>query len=360
MSRDVSKASSHRITIMPLRLLGVLCLLWLFWNFDMRAVALDWLSLGVPVLAGALLLSVIVFFLKYARWTMLLRLSRIRLPFGRGLALFSSGLFWGLVSPGRLGEFSRCAALERTAGIPMERTAALIVSDRIFDLMVIVGAFVVALSCVSGSGAAAWFVLSLFAAGVFLLRRPVTRMFKACLDRIGISLGLGSGFLIFRETWSCSFGRGGVPAFGLSVASIAALALQGYLIANSGFGLAVSPMQSLFIVTVIDIGSLLPLSIFGFGTNEVMVLGLIWCLARTLPARELDCLFAQSDRSQFSRVCDPERCGSRAAEARGRGPKIAHYSGFNRRTGRRALRPRQEGEEHEGSAHQPADGIYHP
>jgi glycosyltransferase 2 family protein len=275
MNRDVCRASAHPITVAPLRLLGGLCLLWLFWNFDMRAVALDWLSLGVPLISGALLLSVGVFFLKFARWTLFLRCSGIQLPFGRGLAVFSSGLFWGLVSPGRLGEFSRCAALKRTAGIPMERTAALIVSDRLFDLAVIAGAFLVALCFVSGNGAAVGLVLSLFSAGAFLLRRPISRLFRACLDRIGMSLGLGNGFLIFRETWSCSFSRGGVPGFGLSVASVAVLVLQGYLIAASGCGLAVSPMQSLLVVTAMSLGSLLPLSICGFGTNDVMVLGLV-------------------------------------------------------------------------------------
>jgi len=274
MNRDVFRKPVHPIAA-PLRLLGVLCLLWLFWNFDMRAVALDWLSLGVPVISGALLVSVVVFFLKYARWTLLLRCSRIRLPVGRGLAVFSSGLFWGLVSPGRLGEFARCVALERTAGIPMEWTASLIVSDRLFDLAVIAAGFLVSLFLVSGNGAAVGLVLAFFVAGAFFLRRSIARMIKACLDRIGMLLGLGGGFQIFRETWSCSFGRGGVPALGLSVASVAALALQGYLIATSGFGLAVSPMQCLLIVTAMSIGSLLPLSICGFGTNDVMVLGLV-------------------------------------------------------------------------------------
>ncbi|HEX7880021.1 MAG TPA: lysylphosphatidylglycerol synthase transmembrane domain-containing protein [Candidatus Eisenbacteria bacterium] len=84
-------------------------------------------------LAGLLIFPMIAF--KTARWRDLQRAVRLPMaPFGESFRAYLEGLFAGLVTPGRVGEFVRVRSLTRQ-GAAFGPAMATVLWDRVFDVL---------------------------------------------------------------------------------------------------------------------------------------------------------------------------------------------------------------------------------
>lgn len=134
------------------------------------------------LLAPALALTVWNYALRFLKWQLYLsRLDVPALPTGTSLLVFLSA-FALSITPGKLGEFIKCAFLKRLTGTPVSRSTAAVVAERLTDgLAMILLAAVGALLFPTGRPVlAAAAVLALIA--IVLLQRP--RYLTALLDRL--------------------------------------------------------------------------------------------------------------------------------------------------------------------------------
>jgi glycosyltransferase 2 family protein len=110
--------------------------------FGVEEVA-DTLS-GYPwsVFGLALALSSVNYLLRFAKWELALGWLDIReqapgLSRGRSLLVYLAGLSMS-ITPGKLGEVLRSVLLRASDGVPLQRSAPIVLADRLTDLMALV------------------------------------------------------------------------------------------------------------------------------------------------------------------------------------------------------------------------------
>lgn len=88
--------------------------------------------------AAAIALASLNYCLRFGKWQYYLRRLGVRgVPAGESALVFLSG-FVLTVTPGKVGEVFKSAVLARTHGVPAERTAPIVVAERLTDVIAIV------------------------------------------------------------------------------------------------------------------------------------------------------------------------------------------------------------------------------
>jgi uncharacterized membrane protein YbhN (UPF0104 family) len=134
--------------------------------------------------AAALGLASTNYVLRFGKWQYYLRrLGVTHVPRGHSALIFLSG-FVLTVTPGKLGEVFKSAVLARTHQVPVERTAPIIVAERLTDVIAIV--LLVVLGSLGFRGGLYWALLGGLAVGgglVAVLWEPPVRALLATLDK---------------------------------------------------------------------------------------------------------------------------------------------------------------------------------
>lgn len=94
-------------------------------------------KLEIVNLFACLFLIPVVVFLKSYRWSIILNIKSIKFDIIDNYLIYFSSLFYGIVSPGRIGEFAKVIHLKNEKKIKSGQTTASIIIDRSFDLLVI-------------------------------------------------------------------------------------------------------------------------------------------------------------------------------------------------------------------------------
>lgn len=265
-----------------IKVVGPLLFIWVLW-ISKPAHVLEhirtlnrayWLLVVATV---ALLVNI-----KAWRWRFLLAAQGMGdLSWRRLVLIYSAGLFWGMVTPGRLGELAKMGYLSR-CGQPIERTLLNSLLDRIFDLIALV----------------LYGLLGL----VFFLRRDLPQTTQLDINwtaswrlaAIGVTAILATALLIkklkpkwlndlsrlARTTWAELRAARRLPFVAAGVVTLIAWAIQLELYAaiGRGYGLGVSHFYLLAVICAATFAAMLPISIAGLGVREgtvVLLLGLV-------------------------------------------------------------------------------------
>jgi uncharacterized membrane protein YbhN (UPF0104 family) len=123
----------------------------------------------------ALALTALNYLLRFWRWQRYLARLAIEVPLGRSFAVFVAGLTM-TITPGKLGELLKCALLRRSEGVPVRRSAPVVLAERVTD-----ASGVVVLALVGGAGTRSWPLLVAAFVGVLgvvaVVRSPLLGRF---------------------------------------------------------------------------------------------------------------------------------------------------------------------------------------
>jgi uncharacterized protein (TIRG00374 family) len=128
--------------------------------------AFEWLLL-VPVLA----LVCGNYLLRFLKWQYYLRILDIEVPARESLLVFIAS-FLLTVSPGKVGEVLKSFLLKRSRGVPMSKSAPIVVAERLTDLIALIGIAVVGLSTYAYGVEALVITSILVLAGLVFLSTP--------------------------------------------------------------------------------------------------------------------------------------------------------------------------------------------
>jgi len=119
-----------------------------------RLGGFGWWAFGV-----ALLLAVGNYILRFVRWHLLLRTRSIAVPTGDSALVFVAG-FALAITPGKVGELVKSYLLRSMHGVPVARSAPVVIAERVADLLALlllavagVALYGVAIELVIGAGA---------------------------------------------------------------------------------------------------------------------------------------------------------------------------------------------------------------
>lgn len=220
----------------------------------------------------ALALATLNYALRIARWQFYLRRLGIE-----GVGLLHGGLvflsgFVLTVTPGKLGEVFKSAVLKRTHGVAIERTAPIVVAERLTDVIGVVT--LVAVGSSAFSGGVYWAVAGCAATLLALAAIASKRFAHGALDRLRRSPRFG--FLAPRIAEAYDNLRTLVAARALLVPvllSIVGWGLEGVAlhVLLAGFGWAVPVAFCVFFYAAATLaGALIPVP-GGLGVTEAML-----------------------------------------------------------------------------------------
>ena len=217
----------------------------------------------------ALALTFVNYLVRFWRWQVYLRRLAIDVPAGRSFWIFFAGQTMTL-SPGKVGEVLKSVLLRRSFGVPIRRSAPIVLAERITD-----GLGVVVIAAVAGGLAAgSWEVIAVTVAGAALLvlavRLPVLDRFGPLAEaRAAASALLAPGLL------------GGMTA--VSAAAWFCECLSAYVCVR-GLGLDVSLADVSVAFSVAGLAGAISFVPGGLGVTEAGFTGLLRVLADVPPA----------------------------------------------------------------------------
>ncbi len=103
--------------------------------------------------AAALGLTFGNYLIRFVKWGYYLRLLDIRIPVSHSFCIFLAGLIMS-VTPAKVGEVLRSVLLADAHGIPVERTAPIVIADRLSDML----ALLILMSAGAASFSQGWVV----------------------------------------------------------------------------------------------------------------------------------------------------------------------------------------------------------
>lgn len=94
-------------------------------------------SLPVSYLFAALGLASVNYFLRFLRWAFFLKYLKIDVPANLSALVFLSGLAMSII-PGKAGELVKCYLLNSRTGVPVSRSAPVVVMERLTDVISVI------------------------------------------------------------------------------------------------------------------------------------------------------------------------------------------------------------------------------
>ena len=284
-----------------LKLIGFVLLSWLLWR-------LEWGRLGDVVMTlkpGFL----VAYFMAFALMV-LVRMERLHsalLCLGGELRRSDCYLatvepaLWGLVTPGRLGEFSRLGYIARN-GVSLEQATSIVLVERAFDVSWLLATGASGLLYLMLPGDQQW-----MAAGVLLFSGGVLFALARYDLQPLVSWFVRGKELVERPRWVRTGGRlvaagvvvlrlAGRVIFGFSALTTALNFLQIFFLAKA-FGFHADMLVVVFASAIAALVSLLPISVAGLGTREATY---ITIMAQQGISQEAALLFSLLDGIVFA------------------------------------------------------------
>ncbi len=127
---------------------------------------------GMPpkLICYAILAVLFNYLLRFLKWTFFLRLIGVSVPTGQSLWIFLSA-FTMVLSPGKLGEVMKSVLLKARYGLPVSRTAPVVLAERVTDLLGLFLLSIIGSSRFAFGGKTVAGVGLLLFSGVFLMTR---------------------------------------------------------------------------------------------------------------------------------------------------------------------------------------------
>jgi uncharacterized protein (TIRG00374 family) len=85
----------------------------------------------------SLLLILVMVLLKGVRWSYLLKMQGVSYPVWDSYLIYMGSLFWGTVTPGRMGDFMKVLYLKRDRKMGLGLGMSSVLVDRVFDLYIL-------------------------------------------------------------------------------------------------------------------------------------------------------------------------------------------------------------------------------
>lgn len=281
-----------------LKLIGVALLVWIMSTVNWNQVIQALLKLDQAYLAGYVVCFVAMVLVRTIR--LRLALSRLGHPvtFNDCYIATLEPAFMGVVTPGRMGEFSRVGYIH-AHGVSMQQAVSVVTIERLVDMCILM-AF--------GTGGMVYifapppypFSGGLVVAIGLLLSFGVIRGYSLLLPHLQRPLGWilrwESAFLTrHRKALASSFHvvmqRAAVPVFLLGLVCIALNFVQIFFLAKA-FGFEADYLVVIFAYAVASLVALLPISVGGLGTREATY---IMIMAREGILKEQALLFSLID-----------------------------------------------------------------
>ena len=248
-------------------------LVWLLSRAEWSQMEIRLGDVDAVILLISPLLTVLLFALRAGRWRMLVRADRMRtLSLGRAWAIYATGFFLGVITPGRLSDLAKALYVVRETGASLRLALAGTLADRLCDIGL-------------SAPLVLWSLWQLDFGGWAHTQWPTRVAFGPVIGAAAIVVVISVGLLhrsvshhLSARRWVAFArdvgtdigrlaGRPGWTALGLSGVAYAIYFAHTYLLAYA-LNLPLSYADMVAITALIGLAAFLPISVAGLGTRE--------------------------------------------------------------------------------------------
>jgi uncharacterized protein (TIRG00374 family) len=274
---SMKKRVLGRILYYAIHFIGFGLLYLVLRNFDWQSFKslFSFFSVFDFIIGFALL--ILVYLIKSLRWMLINRTFGIRLTYGNTLIYFMVSGFLSVITPGRIGEFSKIFFIKRKTGASGMLATSSVVLDRVWDVLI--------LTMLGGIGALLVFgrfqintftiilILAFFLLALSIILFPVL-IFMPLKYFTKKNEKLQGEIDQIYEDWKKNAIKLFLPGFFSTLFAFLILALIPLIFTNSlGQGIGIIP--SISAVSISNMLAFLPITVAGFGTRE-LVFSEIW------------------------------------------------------------------------------------
>ncbi len=257
------------------RLFGLVIFVYILYKVDWSQMTSLFKRINLQWIIIAILINVPHLWLKSTRWQLLLAMQNKTIRNRETFLLYMSSLYFGVVTPGRLGEFAKAIYLKQAGITTISHGFSSVLVDRLFDLYLLFLLAMAGLVFLTPWPAADTFGWAGFAGAVIV---PLIFLFSGRAEQL-ISLlykkVLASKLLKFAKEGGEQFGQGMRELMNFRIYRAGLLTLiawslfffQCFLIAMA-LGLPITYMEIILVMAITNIFTFLPISIAGLGTRE--------------------------------------------------------------------------------------------
>lgn len=200
---------------------------------------------------------------KAVRHYYLLRAKGLAVPFGISTVIYFRSSFWGFVSPGRLGEFSRLGYLRDYSDSTLTSIST-VVLDRVLDVTAVALFWLAALLLSDFPGREALIGLALTGVGLAVSALAAGRLLISRLQS-------GSRLAEAAQALFALRGKIGFLAVSLAIWGLYYLA---FVIMAASIPVTAPVSYLVFCTASANVVAYLPLSVAGIGTRDALLIGL--------------------------------------------------------------------------------------
>jgi len=269
--------------LLNMKVVGIIVLLLLLWQVDIKKLGLALSKTDLLYIAGALAFMVIHVLLKIVRYHSLLQLQGIKISFFKTLHCSLAAFFLSFVTPGRVGEFAKAYFINKIDGGSKVKAFSGALVDRLCDVFILFFITILGISFLNLFGASS-IIISLLL--LFLLLSPSIVFFpkvRVCLLPIVERFtGVHHKLTWFQtvvsalEEMEAVFNLRLIPLLILSGLAYCAFFASCHLML-AALAVPLSFQKVVFFVSCASIISFLPISFAGIGTRDA---GLVFFFTR--------------------------------------------------------------------------------
>lgn len=265
-----------------LPLIGIAVFVYLLVSIGVEKIWSSLLEVRLEYILLSLLLFPPIAILQTHKWNILLRKQGINLDFSYVFKLYLIGLFYGLLTPGKLGSFIRIVYLQKKLEKSIGECSASVILDRVLDIfalftLAIIGS-VLLIQYVSNLF---WMMLLVFIIFISLflvfMHKEASTIVLQVVYRFLVPAKLKKkSKLAFHSFYD------GLPRikdlsipFSIGLLSWVIACVQGYYLVGLALGIKIPFIYSITVIPIGTIVGLIPITVSGFGTRDATLVFLL-------------------------------------------------------------------------------------
>ncbi len=271
-SVQMNKKPVRKFLYYALHAIGFILLYLVLRNFNWASFKELFSSFSVFQFLIGLGILLTVYMIKSLRWFFINRIFDIKISYGNTLVFFLASGFLSVITPGRIGEFSKIFFLTRKTGVSNLKATSSVILDRVWDVLV--------LSLLGGVGILfvfggfqinIWtlvFIILFFCLALAIIIFPVI-IFKPVIHFSRKNKQLQNELEEVYHTWKSNVKKLLLPGFLSTLLAFLILAMIP-LVFTGSLGQEVGIIHSISAVSISNILAFLPVTVAGFGTRELV------------------------------------------------------------------------------------------
>jgi glycosyltransferase 2 family protein len=209
---------------------------------------------------------ILVLWLKSIRWNLLLKAVGCDYPFLSAFIAYMASFTIGILTPGRVGEIARLYYVRAERNIDFFHSFKTIVTDRIFDFAILIW---------FGTAGLLFFYKAIgdYHSIVYLSITGIAMFLVWFIGKLILrSINSTKSYIIFiNDSWGEMFDKKMIVPWLLTIFSYILFYVANWLILIS-LGQKISLIEIGFILSLMSLVTLIPITVAGFGTREVSLI----------------------------------------------------------------------------------------